>query len=273
MTARPNAVPPHFLGGRGSPLVLLHGLSMSWRVWQPVLPMLTDRHRTFAPTLLGHIGAVHTARETQLTIDLVADAVCAQLDEIDIEAAHMAGNSLGGWVAIELARRGRALSVTALSPAGAWARARDAWRLKSLVRIGFAASRCSLLEELMARPAVRRHLLRNLAVRADLMTDEQVGTMLEDMVACTSHEAFLVHLSRNGPLRKLDPAPCPIRLAWSSLDRTLPFTRYGRPMAALIPDAEVVMLPGVGHVPMYDNPQLVAKTILDLTELVDATES
>ena len=61
-----------------------------------------------------------------------------------------------------------------------------------------------------------------------------------------------------------DPG-CPIRIAWGGRDRTLPFERYGKPMLEAVPSAELVMLPGVGHVPMSDDPELVARTILEVT--------
>jgi pimeloyl-ACP methyl ester carboxylesterase len=55
------------------------------------------------------------------------------------------------------------------------------------------------------------------------------------------------------------------RCHWGDRDRTIPFERYGRPLLTSIPQAEHVVLPGVGHVPMHGDPALVAETILQTT--------
>jgi pimeloyl-ACP methyl ester carboxylesterase len=62
----------------------------------------------------------------------------------------------------------------------------------------------------------------------------------------------------------------PVRLAWPVKDRTIPFERYGRPWLTVLPKAELVRLRGVGHVPMYDDPALVVRTIREVTGRVDA---
>src|SRR5580765_7340519 len=101
------------------PLVLLHGLGMSERVWDGVRPLLEPHHDVVALTALGHRGGASPSRRPVTVRDLVDDAE-RQLDERGLSRPHVAGNSLGGWMAIELARRGRARTVCALSPAGFW---------------------------------------------------------------------------------------------------------------------------------------------------------
>ena len=90
-----------FRGGSGSPLVLLHGLTASWRIWRPVLPSLLDHHEVIAPTLAGHRGALPLPDHCPVTVPELANALERQLDELGIESAHIAGNSLGGWLALE----------------------------------------------------------------------------------------------------------------------------------------------------------------------------
>jgi pimeloyl-ACP methyl ester carboxylesterase len=63
---------------------------------------------------------------------------------------------------------------------------------------------------------------------------------------------------------------CRLRIAWGLNDRMLPFMRYGVPMLAAVPAAEFVFLTGVGHVPMIDDPALVANTIVDFVETTDS---
>src|SRR3954451_18599286 len=95
------------------PLVLLHGLGGTWRVWLPVLGQLESHHRVFAPTLPGHAGADPLPLGSAVSVAALVDALEAQLDDQGIHRAHIVGNSLGGWLALELARRGRARSVVA----------------------------------------------------------------------------------------------------------------------------------------------------------------
>ena len=104
-------------GGAGAPLVCLHGFTDTWRTWELVLPALERRHDVLAVTLAGHAGGPPLAQPVADAV--LADAVEAAMDEAGFETAHIAGNSLGGYVAVQLAARGRARSVVALAPAGA----------------------------------------------------------------------------------------------------------------------------------------------------------
>src|SRR3982751_6114114 len=105
--------------GSGDPLLLLHGLGLTWRCWRPVLPELERAHDVVAMDLPGFGAAPPLPRGSRPTVEALSDAIEGALDEAaGLDAVHVAGNSLGGWIAIELARRGRARSVVALAPAG-----------------------------------------------------------------------------------------------------------------------------------------------------------
>ncbi|MDH6196649.1 pimeloyl-ACP methyl ester carboxylesterase [Mycobacterium frederiksbergense] len=104
------------VGGTGEPL--LHGATMAARVWDRLLPELTRHHTVIAPTMPGHSGTPATG--ANMTLDDLVDWVESVMDGNAVSTAHLAGNSLGGLVAMELARRGRASSVVAISPAGGW---------------------------------------------------------------------------------------------------------------------------------------------------------
>ncbi len=121
--------------GEGEPLVLLHGILCGERVWSGVTGLLAGAHDVIAPTMLGHHGGP-PARKRPASVEHVVDDAERLLDELGLAKAHLAGNSLGGWAAVELARRGRALTVCALSPAGAWGSdgARRAMVLRRTVR-------------------------------------------------------------------------------------------------------------------------------------------
>ena len=118
--------------GSGEPLVLLHGVLRSERSWSHVVPLLATRHDVIVPTALGHNGGhpvterpasmehIIDDAERPASMEHIIDDAERLLDELGLEQAHLAGSSMGGWMAIEPARRGRARSVCALSPAGVW---------------------------------------------------------------------------------------------------------------------------------------------------------
>ena len=106
--------------GQGEPLLLLHGIGSGLRIWDPVLPMLTPHYDVIAVDLPGHGESPVLDDSTPPDAATFALALARFMDELGIATAHLAGNSLGGWTALELAKLGRARSVAALSPAGLW---------------------------------------------------------------------------------------------------------------------------------------------------------
>jgi pimeloyl-ACP methyl ester carboxylesterase len=264
--------PASYAGGTGSPLVLLHGFTGSWRVWRPLLPALTARHAVFAPSLPGHAGAEALTPGFGGTIAELADALEAQLDAAGVDRAHLVGNSLGGWMALELGRRGRALSVLALSPAGGWRNEKDLKRVVGLMRGGrlMMERGGSALTPLVKRPRFRRLMLRSVAEHGERVPPAAVAEMLEEALGCVAFDAILTSIRTGTPLPAAPAADYPIRIAWSEKDRTIPLERYGRPLVANVPGAELTILPGVGHVPMFDDPELVTRNILEVAAAADA---
>ena len=106
--------------GSGEPVLLLHPFLISQLVWEDVAQQLADtgRYEVFAPTMAGHNGGPASGTWF-LSSAVLADHVERQLDELGWDTAHIVGNSLGGWVAFELERRGRARTVTGIAPADA----------------------------------------------------------------------------------------------------------------------------------------------------------
>src|ERR1700727_3489139 len=111
------SVSPRRRGGR-SPMLLIHGFAGTPATWTPLLPALEQHHDVLAPTLLGHYGGPGYLAGSPATPAAMADALERDMDSAGFQQAHLVGNSLGGWLALELAVRGRALSTTALAPAG-----------------------------------------------------------------------------------------------------------------------------------------------------------
>lgn len=248
------------------PLVLLHPFLLSGRVWHDVIPHVSNHHEVYTPTLLGHCGGPPVQRHPATITDLV-DAVERFLDDYRLAQPHLVGNSTGGYVAIELARRGRATTVCALSPAGFWSTGdgsytRAANKVRRIARVARVARPVA---PVVFRTAMVRRLsfrMIDAAYHADRLSAARTVEILGDIVACTVdvHEVHDEH-----QIAPLDPLPCPITLAWSGKDSLFPAETYGSVARERLPGAAFEILPDVGHTPMVDDPGLVARTILRVT--------
>jgi pimeloyl-ACP methyl ester carboxylesterase len=260
-----------YRGGSGEPLVLIHGFSASWRVWKPVLPALEARHDVLAVGLAGHFDCAALPDGVEPSVAALIDALERDMDAAGFETAHLAGNSLGGWLALELAMRGRARSVVAIAPAGGWQPgSREERRLEKLFRRNHKLlSRLGGRAERMARSRLGRWLLMRQAVaRPSRIGPEEAVHSIQAFAGCPIYFQLLDAILRDGPPVGFDGLQC--LLVWPARDRILLQRRYSQRLRDLLPAAEFRVLPAVGHVPMSDNPDLVARTILGFTETQEA---
>ncbi|HSD78136.1 MAG TPA: alpha/beta hydrolase, partial [Solirubrobacteraceae bacterium] len=186
-------------------LVLLHGVGMSAHAWDGVRPFLEPHHEVVALTALGHRGGPAPARRPATVRDLVDDTVRA-LDQRGLDRPHIAGNSLGGWMAIELARRGRARTACALSPAGCWTAgtAEQTAGVRKIRRAIWTARMARLLPGLLRSAQVRRLALRDIAEHGDRLTAEQALGAAHDLLGCAVADDIL---STGEEIAPLDPLP------------------------------------------------------------------
>jgi pimeloyl-ACP methyl ester carboxylesterase len=257
---------PRHRTGAGELLVLLHGFTNTWRAWLPVIPELSRRFDVLAPTLAGHCDADAIRDGAEATVATLADAVETELDGAEIETAHLAGNSLGGWLALELAKRGRARSVVALAPAGGW-KAGDEREERRLVGFFRRTHKLTKLaypraRSLVTRPRLRRLMFRDVMEHGERLRPGDAVHMMQGVLECPIFFDFMDAVVRDGPAVDLDRIGCPVLIAWPEGDRIFPLDRYGDSFAD-VPGVEVVRLTACGHVPMWDDPDLVARTIGD----------
>ena len=246
--------------GTGEPLVLLHGIVCSEDVWEEVVPLLAPHYDTIVFTAIGHRGGPVATRRP-VRIEHMIDDFEARLDELGLDRPHLAGNSMGGWIALELARRGRARSVCALSPAGTWepnpdTRDHSRQKLRAMARDTKRARR--LLPLVLRSKRMRRYAMALNAQHGERMSPAQIIARADDVLGCAAMEDVL---STDEYLEPLNPPPCPITVAWAEHDHVLPLDSNGERARELIPQARFVVLGDVGHGAMIDDPQLVADTI------------
>ena len=249
--------------GAGDPLVLIHGVAGSWRAWDEVIARLAEHFDVLAVALAGHMDAGELPPGVNLSVDSLTSAVAHDMDAAGVAGAHLVGNSLGGWIALELAKQGRARSVVALSPGGGWEPAsREEKRVFTLLRQGHAINRWAAPR---ARAMMRRSLWRRIMYMRAVAHPERMDPELaaDAIVAfARSRTPELLDTERGqGGIRDLDQVKCPVLVAWGQKDRMLPRKRYSKAFQA-IPDVQMTVLDDVGHVAMWDNPQLVADTVL-----------
>jgi pimeloyl-ACP methyl ester carboxylesterase len=204
-------------------------------------------------------------------LNALVDAVERDLDAAGFETAHLAGNSLGGWIAFELAIRGRARSVVALSPAGGWEPgSREERRVRALFhRLHKLTTAVSpRVDSLMRRPRLRHALLWQVVAHGERMRPAAAAQMVRDSAGCPVYFELMDAILRDGPPRALDGVTCPVLLAWGTRDRIIPSPDYSQRLRNMLLNAEWLELPGLGHVPMSDDPELVARTISEFVARV-----
>ncbi|MFC8984019.1 alpha/beta fold hydrolase [Streptomyces sp. NPDC014603] len=252
----------HTRAGRGEPLLLLHGIGHHRQAWDPVVDILATEREVIAVDLpgFGASPALPGGLPHDLpTMNAALGALCA---ELEIGRPHVAGNSLGGLLALEMGRAGLARSVTALSPAGFWTQAERRYAFGVLIAMRRLAERMPLpLVERLARSAAGRAALTStIYARPGRRAPEAV---VAETLALAGAPAFAETLRAGTTVRFTDDVPgIPVTVAWGAKDRLL-IPRQGVRAKQMIPRARLVRLPGCGHVPMNDDPALVARVLLD----------
>jgi pimeloyl-ACP methyl ester carboxylesterase len=244
--------------GSGEPLVLLHGIGHHWRAWEPVLDLLAEHHDVIAVDLPG-FGRSPVPHEDQSMSGAVA-TLAGFFAESGLGRPHVAGNSLGGAIALELAAAGLVRSATALSPAG-FATLAERWRALTLVhghRLG-AFTPTPLLRVFYRTDFGMRFSFGWMVSRPAGLTVERA---LSDTLAMRDGKGFSA-VARRGRSYEFAgrPTGIPVTVAWASHDRVLLPVQALR-ARELLPEARHVTLDGCGHVPMSDDPQAVARVIL-----------
>jgi pimeloyl-ACP methyl ester carboxylesterase len=247
----------HVRSGAGEPLVLLPGLGFSHRVWDPVVPALAAAFDVIAVDLPGFGDSAPLPPGVEAHPAVLAAAVVDLVDALGVGAAHLVGNSLGGWVALELAALRPAASVTLLSPAGMWR-----GRTPLYCRVSLRASRWitehapRLLSRLVGTRAGRELVLRQTYGRPSQVTPAEARAAFHDVGTAPGFEAVL-RATAPTRYRATRPISAPVTVAFGAHDRLL-LRGQSRHLDELPPDVHVGRLPG-GHVPAaVDAPAVLA---------------
>lgn len=263
-------VPPTFTaahrGGSGPPLVCLHGFTDTWRTWDLVLPELERHHDVLAPTLAGHAGG--TPLDAEASAAGIVDAIERAMDEAGFDTAHIVGNSLGGYAALQVAARGRADSVVAFAPVGGWPEgdhsAEDTLAFFPVMQ-GQVRAAAPHADAIMATPEGRRQATALIATNYEHIPAELLVHQMWGVLGCDV--AVLVEYGRDAgyPL-EAESIDCPLRMVWGTADRLVKWpSGAARYRHDLFPHADWVELDGIGHCPQLDVPLEAAQLIVGFT--------
>jgi pimeloyl-ACP methyl ester carboxylesterase len=236
------------------PLLLLHGLGGSKEIWAPVIELLEAEREPVTIDLPGFGATPPLPAQVEPSAANLAAAVHERCLELGIERPHVAGNSLGGWVALEMGRAGWAASVTAISPAGLW-RAPIGER-RSNPRLWARRLRPLVAVALYSR-RVRERALATFAAHPERIPAAAGRRLVLGWIDANGYEGAN-RAMRTHVFDPTDYSPIPVTLAWGELDRLVGPPRPERRPAG----ARFLTLPAVGHTPTWDDPELVAETLL-----------
>ncbi|WP_162958320.1 alpha/beta fold hydrolase [Nocardia yunnanensis] len=253
--------------GAGQPLVLLHGAGGSARNWLPVMDRLAADRRVIALDFPG-FGLTPFPDRVEFTMEWVMAQLAGEFARLGLHGpVDLAGNSMGGWFALEAAKRGMARSVAAIAPAGLWRRG-----MPDLLYAQFLTAMAGgLLTRGPGARALRFDLVRHaslaLVARHPARIPRTEGiAMIRDLDRSQRALLLAVRHARSLHFEGGQGISVPVTIAFGDHDRML------RPSVSRMRDelpahTRWVTLPGCGHVPMSDAPQLVARTILDASDI------
>ena len=246
--------------GRGEPVLLVHPFMLSHHSWRPLIERL-PQYDVLAVSMPGHYGGPPVSWRARF--DDLVDHVEAEMQRHGWESAHVVGNSLGGWVALELARRGRARTVTAIAPAGGYdtLNLRDAAMVMSFLVAAAGRRPARLTNLLPSLPLVSALALKALAHDPRLIGAADARHVIRTALGATHPVRVLMACARSIPAPGLDSIDVPVHLVFADRDMVIPPRHYAPYFTDRMPHARVTTLQGVGHCPQVEVPDVVAELV------------
>ncbi len=251
--------------GEGPALVFVHGLGGSWQNWLENLPAFAESHRCIAMDL-GGFGASEPV-DGDVSIERYARSVAELMEHLDIDSAVLVGNSMGGFIALELAIRRPDLveRLVLVSAAVLWQEYRHA---KPLVTVANATEALAarvfseVPEWLLRRPRARTRALRFGGIRAPLAPELQRELLITGGKRTSGFLPAFQALA-SYPLRdELSAVRCPTLIVWGTAD-SLVGVGHANELERLIPDARKSIYDGIGHVVQLEAPERFNREVAD----------
>lgn len=252
----------HVRSGDGEPLLLIHGIGDSHRAWGPVTGRLVaDGFDVVAIDVPGFGDSAPLPAGERPNVAALTTAIEAFCDSLGWDRPHVGGNSMGGAIALELGARGRAASVTAISPAGFWDDRERRFCQQSLT-LAYRLVRAAgpLVDRLVEVAPGKLLVAGQIVARPWTISADDLRLLVAGVAGSDAFPATLAAFDDLVPPAADQLDGVPVTIAWGSRDRLLLPVQAERARARL-PAAYHVRLPGLGHVPMWDDPATVARVL------------
>ncbi len=249
--------------GDGEPLLLLHGFGSTREDFAALTPDLAQDFSVLSMDLPGHGGSPMI--DSVPSVEALTAAVTADLDAHGLQRVHVLGNSLGGRIAIELARQGRTLSVVSISPSGLGLPLERAYHGTLMMALRFInQARRPFINQLARTPLGRTALLGGLRAMPERATPIEALTMKGGFADQTGFWSTLWNALMMDVPTGLDVIDCPVIMAQGALD--LVGSGQALRYTALIPGAQFVLLPVAGHAPQSDSPEIITALVREAAD-------
>jgi len=255
----------HMRKGEGPALVLIHGLGGSHVVWEPVMDLLAAERDVIAVDLPGFGKSDPLPDGTRHSAAEMGRALTVHLESLGLERPHLAGNSLGAWTAFEMAADGNAASVCGISPAGLWRRKLGP-RAYNTRKAGRRARH--LINAALKTERGRRKLMATTVARPELLTPDEAIRWLSAWLDAPAYDDAN-DMMRHTPFERASEIDVPVTIAWGESDRLVAPPRPER----MPPGTRYFTVPGWGHTPTKDDPEGVARVLLEASALQARAEA
>jgi pimeloyl-ACP methyl ester carboxylesterase len=247
--------------GSGDALLLIHGTGGHWQLWLPVLDRLAQERDVIAVDLPGHGRSAPTGPDVLPDPPGFARILGTFLDDLGLDRVHVAGNSAGGWTALEMAKLGRARSVTALSPGGLWRKHAPLYD-KALLCMARAIARAvsPVADPVLHSRVARTIILGNMFGKPWQVPSAEAIAFIRNYGQVAEYWRHL-HTSECERFAGGTMIEVPVTVAWGQFDFVM-LPHQARYRDELPAHTCWLDLPGCGHIPTYDNPSLVAELLL-----------
>jgi pimeloyl-ACP methyl ester carboxylesterase/putative sterol carrier protein len=261
-----------FTLGRGQPVLLLHGLGANKLSWLPLLGPLAERYRVIAMDLPGH--GESTKRRGDYTPAHFGAVVRQALDELGVERVALIGNSLGGRIALEVSATApdRVAALVLMGPALAGLPFPFIAKFLHVIPTEIGAVPLPMRRRMVART------IRSLFAVPERLPDNAYEAGADEFIrvyrsgrARTALLSSVRGLVRDRPgafWERVRENRAPTLVLWGEEDRLVPI-RLGQRLAEEMPACRLEVLPGVGHVPQFEVPEVTADMVRDfLSEVI-----
>lgn len=249
--------------GSGPALILVHGLGSCKEVWDPLVDLLADVRDVIAVDLPG-FGSSPLAGPCR--VDTLVDRVEKLIEELGLDGPEVAGNSMGGAIALELARRRVASSATAFSPIGLWNTPELWWCQTATRTLHLFLTKMNRLSVGLLTRQPGKQLLRLMFGKPGNLSESQLRMNFTGVQRATGFTEAVGSFADYRFHRGTELDSIPVTIAWGSRDILLPWRSQSRRARSALPKATHVTLTGSGHVPFTDDPITCANILRRATQ-------